>query len=255
MKKMNYFLVFFLLTISVQIYSQDNKEKIIGSWVLKEIRHSDGTVNVKVGYLKYTFTNENKLLASTFLLDKGRELNYSIHETNLKTNFISYEILELSDKLVLHEKGTPYTNVFIKPSKPENYKDSLFSLSYEPIFIEFNRAHIPFVTYGTSDKNMKDWNFPTFDSSDGFGKFFIDNLMFSNKYFKDKNVRSIKVSFIVKDSGEITEITVVDELNDEWIEKKFIKLFSSKKNKWIPISLNGINYSSKLNFEFLLKKL
>ncbi|MBD1364110.1 energy transducer TonB [Mucilaginibacter sp. ZT4R22] len=237
---MKYLALLLLLTICIKLPAQViDKNNLWKSWVLEKVTYEDGSELsednlMKYHYIKYTFSEPEKIQSSMEYFDKGDAFLFDLtnNELNIKTpqgwTSNSFRIDELSsDKMVLTQKADR------KNITPESLK---FYFSAEKVVqaaIKLGAADINSIINGDTIYNRSPKLYPSF-ADENFQRYIYSNIGQS----MDGKAGRLSANFIVFKNGIADSVKIIEGISPKF-DKAFIKAFTKASKKWTPAVLDG----------------
>lgn len=248
-----YLFILILLVNTIYSFTQDYNKLIIGDWILKDMaepgwKHSD------IYTIRISFLENNLCFRSLNLFDKSAKLSYFVENDKLiidnsifKIDSLSNEILKLKDVI-----NPEYFSIYVRQKKPFINKDSIAIYYYDTISIAFDEEFIPrgliTVRHSYEFDSLQLIKYPEFKTSMNLNSYLLQEIIYSSKFFKEYNSRKVEVSFLISENGKMSEINVLDENKDKWLEERIYKVFKGLETKWAPLSIDNRFYKYKLFF-------
>lgn len=240
-------------------FTQDFKQLIVGDWILKDQINPLGT-QYNVYNVRLCFSDNDKCRRKLDAYSKSEELNYRIKTKRLELGVVTFtiDIISANKMILLDVKDPRYKYIYVKPTIPSLNKNNILDYHPAPIRIVYNKFS-KISGRGMVNTCISQENFtlktPEFAGDKDFTKYLLEKLYYTSRYFKKSTKRLIDISFEITKTGIIENISVKEENGDEWLEKKILKLFKSKSNKWAPLIYENKYYKSKINFSLILEKI
>ncbi|OKS85085.1 energy transducer TonB [Mucilaginibacter polytrichastri] len=238
---MKFFYLICFVILSNAVFAQINKSNIYGTWVINKITFRDDAELpdehvLKNVYLKYTFSQPNKLNTSTLYYNKGDEISFDINDGFLlfKTpegNLMNTFHIETVNKneLVLLQKGR---EGFDDPDAlkfyfiPEEKYQANFKLRPSDIY----SIKLIDTIYNSSPKIYPIYKGISFQS-------YLSNGI-HERISMDNREGHLAASFIVTKAGIADSVKIIEGIDDEF-NRRFIKIFNQARKDWKPAILNG----------------
>jgi len=251
------FIITILLLNILNSYSQDYKELIIGDWILKDMAEP-GRNYSDIYSIRISFLENNTCYRSLNLFEKSSKLIYFIDNDKLIIDNTVFKIDSISNGiLILKDIINPeYYSTYVRQKKPFINKDSIAVYYYDTISITFDEEFIPrgliTVRHSYNYDSLQLIKYPELKSNMNISSYLLQEVVYSNKLFKEYNPRKLEVSFTILENGKMSEISVVDENKDKWLEEKIYKVFKGLETKWAPLSIENKIYKYKMYFNLII---
>lgn len=240
--------IFFICT-----WTKLEAQEIYGDWIKTNITYLNGTElpdgnALKYQFLRYSFEKQNRLFMSVEFDDKGTALTFDRNSNLLQIKnsygFIinGFQIEKISNnELVLIQKGK---NGFNEENclkynfvNEKAYQNQLTLTTFDVLYINENDT-----IYKASEKIH-----PKFLGDKSFYDFCSEKIPEKSAVM---STNSLFVStFIVTKDGEISDIQILENINNRF-ERQFLKALDKSKKLWIPAEVNGKKVDVQMSMEF-----
>jgi hypothetical protein len=269
------YLIIVLITFTLPGNCQSLKSQLIGSWVKLKTETLDekdtcGNYGLSNDYLRFSFTKK-KISFARAPWDMGDEMNYIIDHDTIETpmhnlNYVFqetyYYIEKINDTdLILLTTFDGKTIRYILKNqscfKPEQF-NGLYQFDNDTIVIvRIPDSHFQnhYFTKPYSFESATERFFlprPIYKNNTRFFKEYICyNLRFKEPIEKDVYSKPIKVSFLIDNTGKVSEIKLLKGFI-EYYDKQIIKLIKKTNKKWIPTIIEAPNIFVKMTYTFII---
>ncbi len=232
----------FFLLLTMQLFAQSLKQRVVGEWVKDEIRLADGSPilkeDIRTMQLRYIFM-ENDSFQITVNGKTGRG-KYKIEGDILTIARTASFKIERADDIKLVFKG-----INIDTSTQTK------ALKFSFIPVKFHNLGFSPQTYRTKGQDtiyVSKTNYlePLFFDNDRSAAQFISERF----YFPENKSGDFYARFIITRQGEIRGIEVLESTN-EMYDKYLIKAIKASQGKWKPAVWEGqaVNTKVKMGFD------
>ncbi len=240
------------------VFSQTNN-LLLGEWVLME-QTQNSLENNDFGYLKFRFLHNGSYYQSRSPFHRGELKTFFISEYKLHLQTTTFKINKLNkDTLQLlsyPDEISKYTYLRPKLNAPGNDSNDIhFKCDSLNIIVQKMESFNGESTYltktfgrplrGCASRLSK---YPQLIGDKNLISYIIEQLNYNNINFRKTSKHIYQISFEILETGRVDNVTVSDNSNKEKPNKMIEKIFTQKKFIWEPLSDNGINYRTQLEF-------
>lgn len=232
-----------------KLYAQE----IYGDWIKTSVTYLNDTElpddnTIKYQFLRYSFEKQNRLFMSVKFDDKGTVLTFerssNILQIKNSYGFIinSFQIERISnEELVLIQKGNYGFN-------EENCLK--YNFVNEKIFqnqLPLTPSDILCINENDTVYKASEKIHPKFSGDKSFYDFCSEKIPEISAVMSTNNL--FVSTFIVTKDGEISDIQILENINNRF-EKQFLKALDKSKKLWISAELNGEKVDVQISMEF-----
>jgi tetratricopeptide (TPR) repeat protein len=230
-----------LLLLSLQIYAQTTKQKLVGEWVKDDITLSDNSPILKDDIrnlqLRYTFMkNDSFQITINGKTGKG---TYKLLNDTLSIAGSVFKVEYLDDVKLTIQSISPDPSTQSKALKLTFLPVRFHNLGFTPITYRTQGQDTIFVS-------KHDYLEPLFlDTERSAAQFISENF-----YFPDYKKGDFYARFIITKKGEIKGIDILNSTHEKY-NKYLIKAIKSSAGKWQPAHWEGkvVNSEVKMGFD------